>query len=89
MATDIAPAKEDAPMYVAQEHHLITFKYNNGRFQKSHTIPFMGKLSEFVVSRIDLGGPMPVILYTLPITKDEFDKIWHYYIENKVYNRTK
>ena len=74
-------------MEMEDNYTLITFKYRSGWFQKEETIPWHGTLAEFVVNRIQMGGPMPVVIHAESLSGGGFEKVWHYYIENKCYSK--
>ena len=69
-----------------ENYYIITFKHKSGLLQKSQTVPFMGTVAEFVVSRMRLDGHVPVILYSQQLTKEEFDKVWNSYIDIRVFD---
>lgn len=66
---------------------LITFKYRSGWFQRTQTVPWHGSVAEFVINRIQMGGPMPVVIHVEWLEKEEFQKVWNHYIENKCYSK--
>lgn len=64
---------------------LITFKYRSGWFQKEETIPFRGTTAAFIANRTAMGGPMPVILFSTPITEKEFRAVREGFMRSKGY----